>query len=427
MKEVLIEKLTKMEDLEQRKLLKDILAGFFSNLIDHQETMNTNLEKKIFAEISDQEGFYDIFTTVSPKNNIDPLDDFLFPVCPAELAEKAWELDAIQQQLAESQAFWLESIFLECDYLQIKSLLTTAPTFQGEIITNTSSYSIQVKLQPNQPYQQKITALYQLFQKNNIPWKTLNIPYATHFFEVIIIKIAEGFEFSKEEKILEINYHLREWEAYKKKEHLLLWNIEELSLNSNGFPMPALDKINYEHVITLDKIGNEHGYLIDGDPTLIKYLKRTATELIVVQPVETESVWPGLKITQRAGWQQRKYAYQLISNKRQESFINRFTQNYASRVRTKGEIYRIINSFEISRYFELVEVLFPTDQTSAVNTYDTNSFMEDHIRLANDQKRLCLRFQVTYPEKFIIYDLLSFLISEVQMYFPEYRLEGALV
>ena len=55
MKDIIIDKLSKMEDLEQRKILKDIISGVFLNLIDYQESFNKNLEERIFSEIEDKE------------------------------------------------------------------------------------------------------------------------------------------------------------------------------------------------------------------------------------------------------------------------------------------------------------------------------------------------------------------------------------
>lgn len=48
MKELMIERLRKIEDLEQRQLLKDIVSGVFVNLIDYQDDMNKKLGDRVF-------------------------------------------------------------------------------------------------------------------------------------------------------------------------------------------------------------------------------------------------------------------------------------------------------------------------------------------------------------------------------------------
>ena len=78
MKELMLEKLKSLEDLEQRKLLKDILTGVFANLVDYQEKFNEELEFRVFCEIDDIESNYDIYFALCPKYHVDPADDFRF-------------------------------------------------------------------------------------------------------------------------------------------------------------------------------------------------------------------------------------------------------------------------------------------------------------------------------------------------------------
>jgi hypothetical protein len=63
MRDLILEKLSKMEDLEQRKMLKDIMSSLFTNLIDYQEEATNNLKERIFSEVEDSEKKYDIYIT----------------------------------------------------------------------------------------------------------------------------------------------------------------------------------------------------------------------------------------------------------------------------------------------------------------------------------------------------------------------------
>lgn len=84
----MFERLRKIEDLEQRQLLKDIVSGVFVNLIDYQEDMNRKLEERIFNEMDDIENKYDIYATLLPREDVDPIHDCLFPICPTDIEEK---------------------------------------------------------------------------------------------------------------------------------------------------------------------------------------------------------------------------------------------------------------------------------------------------------------------------------------------------
>jgi hypothetical protein len=96
-------------------------------------------------------------------------------------------------------------------------------------------------------------------------------------------------------------------------------------------------------------------------------------------------------------------------------------------IRTKGEIARKVNSFEASKDFELIDVEIKPAKNGHGITYDMNFFISDDIRVGNDKKVMVLRFRANTKESYITQDVLSFLVSEIQMYFPEYECEGELV
>lgn len=95
-------------------------------------------------------------------------------------------------------------------------------------------------------------------------------------------------------------------------------------------------------------------------------------------------------------------------------------------VRAKGEIVRIINSFEASKYLELKHIEISERANGMKQTYGMNPFISDNVRVESDKKIMRLRFRPREGNSFILNDLMSFLVSEVQMYFPEYKCEGAL-
>ena len=205
-----------------------------------------------------------------------------------------------------------------------------------------------------------------------------------------------------------------------------LWNVKRMSVKSDGFPMPALDRVNFEHLISLKKLGLDNGYLVDENEGLVKYVMRTFDSLTIVSPEEKASSWNILKISGQGKEQERKLQFELVSNSRKKSFINKFAQKNSQAIRTKGEIARIVNSFEVSKYFELTEIEIIDSKPKRGTTYDMNYFIIDDIRVAKDKKVMNLKFKAN-KDSIIIYDLLSFIISEIQMYFPEYQCEGELV
>ena len=149
MKDIIIDKLSKMEDLEQRKMLKDIISCVFLNLADYQEAFNKNLEERIFSEIEDLEKRYDIYVTVNNRENIDPVDEFLYPVIPSDVEEKEIDAEEIAQKLLKKEEVLLYTVFMNCDYLKIKEIISNKKKFTGEIITDRRKYDIKIKLEQN--------------------------------------------------------------------------------------------------------------------------------------------------------------------------------------------------------------------------------------------------------------------------------------
>lgn len=424
MKDIIMDRLNKIEDLEQRKLLKNIMTGVFLNLAEYQEDMNQRLEQRIFSEVENNEENYDVFVTLCPKDEVDPAQEFLYPIRPEDIENKTYDLKEIASKLSQQEDVILLTVFLECDYLKIKELIGSRRNYRGEIVTTAGTYEIGVRLEQNKRYLREIERLYQAFQKNSIPWRTVNNPYANKFFDVSLVN-CEGI-IGEDEEVLEIKVNLEEFEPFKMSNMVPLWNIERLAVKSTSFPVPAQDRINYENILSLRKLGTEHGYLVDEEEGIIKYLKRTPEELNIVSSVEKSGTWEVLKIIKPIQMMLGRLEYGLVSNKRKNNFSNKFAQIRSANVRTESEIVRIINSFEVSKDLELeqVEIKKPINEIS--ETYNMNQFLTDNVRVERDKKVMLLKFRARDDSNFITRDIMSFLVSELQMHFPDYRCEGTL-
>lgn len=424
MRDLILEKLSKMEDLEQRKMLKDIMTGLFNNLIDYQEDSNKKLKDRIFSEVEDAEKKYDVYITVSHKSGVDPVSEFMFPFFEEDVLEKKIDMKEIVKSILVREQMKLFTIFMKCDY-NTSSKINENRKYRGTIITDWGKYPITVRLTKNKTYINQIIKLYDIFQKNEIPWRTINTPYTNKFFDVLLDE-CEG-TLDENEEIKEIVFDLEEYEQYKMIDIVPLWNIKKLNLKSDGFPMPAVDRVNFEHVISIKKMGNENGYLVNENEHIFRYLRRTDEELTIISPEEKAGAWNIIKISQQKDDTARNNKFEIACNSRKASFINKYTNKQTYIVRTKGEITRIVNSFEFSKYYEMQDIEIKTSFASNRITYDMNFFIPDDIRVGNDKKIMVLKFRQNTAQTFISQDILSFLVSEIQMYFPEYECVGELI
>lgn len=422
MKEIVLDRLNKMEDLEQRRILKQMMNSVFLHLVEYQEEMQKKLEQRVFSEFEDKEDKLDIYVTLCHRDDFDPIHDFLYPMIPGDEQRKLCDRKALHEQLTRQEQAVLMTIFMECGYSRIQELINSNRTFKGRLTTTEKSYPVEVRLQQNTLYIDELEKLYNMFLKNGMPWKTVNHPYANKFFDVVLVS-CEG-ELGEDEEIAEVTVHLEEWEPYKKLDVIPLWNIERLALKNIGFPVPAIDRVNFEHVLSLRKTGSQHGYLVDGDEALIRYIKRSAEELTIVSPQEKSGIWNVCKITQPVATPTSRLQYALVSNRRKSSFVGSFARKQGMPVRAKGEIIRIVHSFEAAEQLELVHVEIREKGGRTSATYEMNPFISDNVRVEHDKKIMQLGFRRRGADSFILEDMMSFLVSEIQMYFPEYKCEG---
>lgn len=417
----MIERLRKIEDLEQRQLLKDIVSGVFVNLIDYQEEMNNKLEERVFNEMEDVENRFDIFVTLSHQEDIDPIHQCLFPMRPADLESKTIQLNKLLQSLERNEQAVLFSLFLTCDSVQIQQLLAEERLFNGTIVTTAGPISIQVSLTRNTDYLQEINKLYPIFQINGLPWKTINHPFAYKFFNVNLVKCSP---LNEDAEITQIIVDLEEYEVNKRLNVVPLWNIERHEVKNIGFPVPAIDKVNYEHVLSFRKMGNEHGYLIEADVENVRYIKRTDNELTVVSPQDKSGIWKLLKVVKMEEEKLGKLNYELVSNRRIEHFTTKFASKHSSNVKTKGEIIRMVNTFDAANRFELVDIEIVNSFLEASFTYCANPFITEMLGERSHKKIMLLKFKAKEEKDFLANDILSFLVSEVQRHFFEYKCVG---
>lgn len=421
MKELMIERLRKIEDLEQRQLLKDIVSGVFVNLIDYQDDMNKKLEDRVFNEIDDAENRFDIYVTLSSREDVDPIHECLFPMRPADLESTSINKKKLLESFKNNEPAVLFTLFLACDSIQIQQLLTEQRRFNGRLVTTEGQVEIKVSLTQNLDYLQEMNKLYPLFQINGLPWKTINHPFVYKFFNV---NLEDCPPLNEDAEIIEIIVDLEEYEDKKRLNMVPLWNIERHEVKNVGFPIPAIDKVNFEHVLSVRKIGNEHGYLVEAEEDNVRYVKRSDNELTIVSPQDKSGVWQLIKISKMEDDKIGKLNYELVSNRRIEHFIHKFANKYTATVKTKGEITRMINSFEAANRFELVDVEIVDSFSGTSYTHSTNTFLTEMMGENNHRKTMLLKFKAKEERNFIANDILSFLVSEVQRHFFEYECVG---
>ncbi|UJF32216.1 normocyte-binding protein [Paenibacillus hexagrammi] len=464
MREIVTDRLSKMEDLEQRKLLRHILTGVFSQLADRQEDACRQLEERVFREVAGSGDLYTVYASVCHREELDPIDEFLHPMLPEDALPAAMpEAGELAACLERGEEAKLQSFYMECDMDRMNRLLAEWRTFRGELVTPEGTIGMKVRVTAKKDYIQAIEKLYGLFRLNGVPWTTVNHPYAYKFIDVHLVEcesvLHEGLV------INEIRIHLEEYEADKRIDWIPLWNIERLMFQSSGFPIPALDKINYEHVLSIRRTGSGHGYLVDAHEEELRYVKREVNEIVIVSPKSKAGGWSMWKVAQPdlavagkgasgagkaaaasttasalAGTPEGMSAGTSVkrpeglpvhvSNRRRITFASGFERLQAASLRSIGDVKRIVYSFEAAAGLRLDKVeLLSSDAQARMESaergfYSMNPFLKDTLRIEREKRVLLLGFTVTVAAPLVL-DRISFLMSEVQRHLPEYQVMGA--
>lgn len=428
MKDQIAAKLSKISNLEDRSLLKNVLEEVFFNLWDHTEDMYQQLENRVFEEAMGLNNIYDIVTTAVGRDNYDPVHYYLRPMQSEDLIEKQYNLTSIMEETLGSDLYPVMTVFFDCHYRLLKLILNGQRSFQGSIFTEQGSIQASFSLRPDTRYLNQISALYETFIQNNLSWKTVNNPYIFRFAQVFLRQCNRPLHAG--ETVKEIIVDFAEYGAYVRYDVVPLWNVEKHELNSTGFSIPCEDKINYEHTIELDKLGAEHGYLAIADEQAFGYIRRTKKGLTIVAPYKERSNWKIIRIVKPIEGRTDKYEYPLLSNSKRQAFSDTIAQRSFRVIRTEAEIRRLVAAFTATEFLALSRIeIIPRSQSSEDNSdsYEMNTFIADEIRRSDWQNTLMLYFDAADKDNFLICDLISFAVSEVQLHYPDYKCEGKLL
>lgn len=418
MKDMLREKLSKMESLEERKILRDVVTGVLENIIQYQADSYERLEKRVFEKTQSKQQ-WDVGMIIRNKDEIDPLDEYFYPIVKEDGLPHIIDSKKIAESIEQNQEIEILDVYMDMplDQLQKFEKEIKKHIFSGKIETDIREYNIEVKISKNLKYQREIIELHKIFSENGLPWKTINTTYLERFFK---IELISGEAISEEEEITKITIDLENYQKYSIYNLVLMWNIERIDLKEGGFPNPAFDKVNYEHVILFEN--PEEKILIIDENSEIRYIKRSQKHITIISRREKTREWKGLQLKDLRS---DKYK-NIISNQTQNSFVGNFIEKRDYPIRTKAEIFRIANSYIVSEYLELEDITVQENIIDLDSTYDMNSFIDDEIRLSSKKGMMILKFSAHKENEKYIKDHMSFIVSEIQMNFPEYICRGEL-
>jgi len=425
MRAFIAQRLTEIKDPEERALLKEVLSDVFLPLYDETEHKYAMLEQRVRDELPFIYDAYTIYTTVMQRTRVDSRHAYLSAMIPSETQEQDLSLREVDDALQRGEQPVIETVFYEADYLRCQQLLRDKQTMDGVFVIKSERYPFKCRLKQSRRYQERSESLYSAFLRNDVPWTTINGGYLHKFFDICLTEFVKTPPLGVKIHPGQIEISFGSYEGAFQRGMIPVWNVDMHRQKGEDFPMPVLDSVNFEYNFDLDVLGKGCGYLVDYNNAFILHTRREGSILVIVSNKQKDLVWNMYRIRPRQDTSVDIYPYPILSNARRDTFSARLITRYGAHISTKAEIRKLMDSFEASEYIELTGFHFAGEKLAG-DTYDMNPFIRDEVRDPAFQKTLALSFRARYRDFFLNRDIASFLVSEFQASYPEYRCVGTL-
>lgn len=426
MKAIIRKEIHSIRKLDDRIAFKELMERVFLPLYETNTRMYQSLEARVMDDLAYDINRYSIRTGIIERDYLDTEDHLLSAVCPEDgHIQEPDTIDRIRETIINEGKYRLGTVFVRCDVLQLNDLVNSDKKYQGLIKTD-RNYTVEIELEFSKKYLSKIEHLYKLFVRNGVPWQTVNAPYFYKMVDLFVTRIPE--EAGGDEYITDYEVDLGEYSPAVDYHMIPVWNVKELLLNSFGFPIPCEERKNYEHVINVNKYNKENSFLIDEDERII-HVRQNGDQLVLTGTLSEPQKWNVYMIVVEKDGSFDNYTYPLMENLRKDGFSERYQRKTGRKIRTKAELERYIRGFGLNDYldFEGYKIMEDAKAGLLKETYSMNYFIEDEIRIHAKQMILLLYFKGKGKYQWLYRDFASFITSELQEIYPEFKCSGVIV
>lgn len=411
------ERLREIGDLDERRFAKEVLLNGLGKVIQCMEQKYQNLEKRIYEEIEIAASQYETVMTIVEREHFDPVNQTLFPV-------EEWDLDdmALAEALSDGERIFLGTIFLEADDGRQEKFRKTG-VFPGYLREKETEFFVY----PAKRYQKAVEDLYQIFQDNHIPWRTIHTGYLDKFYDIYVK--AENTADTESKKDLpswkDAVIRFGEYEGLIRMNKIPLWNIQRLTFDSANFMLPCTDGITYEHEFSLAERDRQGGYLIQCNEDILE-IRHEKEKIRIRSSKEIFTGWKALYLNQYPTVRSLDYDAPLLTNHRKDSFIRRYAQKNGRRLMTKSDLFRRIMELDIREFIEITgyEICSATERYPMVPGMDW--FVRDELFPLDSRRVLLLKFEEKQPGHYLNGSMVRFAVSQIQSEISEYRCVGVM-
>jgi len=409
-KKYIDDRLLEVQDIEERHLLRSVMAEMLIPFYENVEESFKQIENRLFRENCEYERTFQVITGIQERSKIDLSDTGMFPMRIEDLEAQELNISDLIEAMKQGLNYRICSVFLEADYAEIRKLEKSRKVFQAIIKTENGEYPSAVRLTKNCEYLEMIGALYQEFVNNGVEWKTLCTPYLHKIYDIQMI----SSECPEEENIEEIFVFFEDFEPCVKYNYVPMWNIRNIKLKTNSYPSFCLDRIHYEHCIAGSKLKGNYDYLVAGTRPLWSVSRRDEDLYIQCdEKLPTE-------------WVLREFCYEFGMRYYELPLMKNMSSVSSRAVRTIAGAKKMVKDMECDEYIELIDINQNVHERDE-ETYECNGFMIDEIRNNTTGPTLYFEFRACDTDSILTRDIMSYVVSQLQLIYPEFQCKGILL
>lgn len=431
------ERLLSIEHLEERAFARQFLTEGLRQIMRESERSYKALEERVYAEIPPMHDKHFIYMTVVEREQYDITNGAWYPVLQDDEITKQDEKEKIET----TNGTVVDGVFFRGDGMLVNQIVE-AGAFEGTVQTKAGTYPATFTLTPALRYTDRVAYLYELFQQNGLRWNTINCGYLFRFFDVQLLNV-EGLE--TKEEIIDYTVSFGQFAGELFKNRMPVWNVQKIYYNSQQFVIPIIDAKYYEHKFPAEVFGAEHGYLLETNHAILS-LRHTEADIVLIASEETFQKWVAYQIIYQPPTSLGIFKFPVMHNAIKENFIARYMERNASVLQSKEEVIRQVEQYDLMGLIKLQDVTLMRDAVdpfhpahmsvagaeraseeneSYLSLRHLNWFVQDDWIDRNEQKVLLLHF-TSRKQDVLQYELISFLLSQLQRQFSEYRCEAVL-
>lgn len=410
------EQLRQIDDLDERRFAKQILAEGLGRMIRQTEKKYEELERRVYQEIAIPDNCYEVVSTVVKREHYDPTNETLFPVTEADKKE-----ETLRQMLSTEEEYYIGTVFLEADRKMCRRF-EERKTFKGTVQGEAETEQLEIHVKKAGRYREVMEQLYKMFQDNHIPWETVNMAYLDKFYDLYLY-LPTGQSVMESE---EINIDFDDFEEAVRRNIVPLWNIEPVTYESKGFMVPCIDGIYYEHEFALADENSGDGYLIQAREEIME-IRHEEKKIVIKSPKENFQGWSAVRVVQGETIRSLDYNAPVLTNRKQDSFLRKIAGISKIQLLTKTDLFRRIMEMDISDYIEVVDYEIVENGMDYPQEESMNWFVRDELFAMESRKVLLLKFKEKKEGCYLNDSLVWFAVSRMQMEISEYRCVGIII